>query len=132
MHVNETETPIEEMNPGIRRTVQWLRSHGFQTCDSGDGKTREHECDRPTAYVTIRVAPEKMHEEADRLFALLKAHGVDLEADYEKIAEAHAEGKLNEGDTVFLATLEAMYAPADGVAVLDLACVDDARMFPAN
>jgi hypothetical protein len=48
-------TPITgTLNPGIARLVHWLRATGFDTIDSGDGRTREHDCDRPYPYVVMR------------------------------------------------------------------------------
>lgn len=129
IHVGDHETPVGDMNPGIRRTVQWLRDNGFKTCDSGDGKTHEHECDRPIAYVTIRVDPSQLSAECDRLLLLLKDHGVDLAAEYEKMGDAYQSGTLDL-ETQSFPTLQAQYGPVDGVATLDLACVDDALMWP--
>ena len=44
-----------DINPGIRRTVEWLNAHGFRTTDSGDGVTHMAECDRGYAYVSIII-----------------------------------------------------------------------------
>lgn len=33
----------EALDPGIRKTVALLRGLGYQTCDSGDGKTKYHD-----------------------------------------------------------------------------------------
>ena len=30
----------DDLDPGIRRTVHWLRAHGFETTDSGDGVSK--------------------------------------------------------------------------------------------
>lgn len=46
---------MNEINPGIRRVVELLNANGYATCDSGDGKTRDFECDRPNGYVVVRL-----------------------------------------------------------------------------
>ena len=45
----------DDLNPGIRQTVQLLRDHGFETCDSGDGETHDRACDRPHGYVVMTI-----------------------------------------------------------------------------
>ncbi len=45
----------EKLNPGIIKVVKLLNSAGFATCDSGDGKTHEHACDRPDRYVVVKL-----------------------------------------------------------------------------
>ena len=67
------------INPGIRETVRLLRDNGFNTCDSGDGSTREFECDPGYPYVGIEVSPERLVAEADRLVGVLAAAGVVVE-----------------------------------------------------
>jgi hypothetical protein len=68
-----------DINPGIRKTVEWLRSHGFNTCDSGDGETHDHECDLPVPYVHMLVDdPDTLTSEANRLVGLLKKQGVEI------------------------------------------------------
>ena len=42
----------DTLNPGIREVVRRLREAGFQTCDSGDGSTRQFECDPGAPDVT--------------------------------------------------------------------------------
>lgn len=70
-------TPLpDNINPGILRTVQWLRSHGFDTVDSGDGKTHLYECDLPVPYVHMKVAAETMVAECRRLERLLAAEWI--------------------------------------------------------
>lgn len=90
---------IESLNPGIRVTVRRLRELGFDTIDSGDGKTHEFECDQDMPYVHIRVEPCDMLVEAHRLADAVK----------------HIAG----------ATVEASYSPADKVALLHLFGVSD-------
>lgn len=73
-------TPLDnDINPGILNTVQWLRSHGFNTVDSGDGKTHLYECDLPVPYVHILVRADDMASECKRLAALLREKGITVE-----------------------------------------------------
>jgi hypothetical protein len=103
------DTDIEEMNPGIRRTVAFLRSLGFTTTDSGDGKTHEHECDRDEPYVVMSVEePYELAREADRLCRALENHGIHVTA-------------VGEGAPA----IQASYDPANGIGVLDLMGLDD-------
>ena len=65
------------VNAGIAKVVQWLRGHGFQTTDSGDGATGDHACDLGYPYVHIPVSPVRMVAEALRLKAALEGIGID-------------------------------------------------------
>ena len=69
------------LNPGIRRTVQWLREHGYETTDSGDGVTNvgviEGALEFP--HVVIQVHPRNLVDEADRLMGDLWEAGVCIE-----------------------------------------------------
>lgn len=58
-----TSTPL---NPGIVKTVEFLRTNGFITMDSGDGETHAFECDQPYPYVHMRCAPIEMVPELHR------------------------------------------------------------------
>lgn len=64
------------LNPGIRKTVQWLNENGFKTTDSGDGETHDFECDLDFPYVHIETSPEEMVDDALRLAGLLESKGV--------------------------------------------------------
>lgn len=97
------------LNPGIRRFVALLREHCFDTTDSGDGETHDHECDRDVGYVAIRVAqPWKLTIEADRLRKLLVERGIATSP----IA----------GNAPFV---QATYDPDDGSATIELHGVHD-------
>lgn len=106
---------MRDLNPGIRRTVEWLRSIGFDTCDSGDGRTHEHPCDRDHAYVVMAVAPLALCTEAERLRRALDARGI-------RIAPI--------GDRE--PCIQASFDPGNGLAFLDLMNVDDERLGPAT
>lgn len=124
------EINYEELNPGIRQTVRWLRQLGFDTTDSGDGKTHEHECDRDCAYVTIRVDPENMAAECKRLSRELQRLGCDLTYHYNRIGEAYEAGE--DYEELKVPFLQANYSPVDDEAILDLVNVDDAFLFVKN
>ncbi len=102
---------MTDLNPGIRRTVAWLNGKGWTTTDSGDGETHDFECDRPNAYVVIRLKdPETLAVEAHRLLvALREEQGINLEA-------VNDDGRP---------CLQASYDPANGLALLDLMNVSD-------
>ena len=97
---------LGDLNPGIRKTVAWLMKHGFETCDSGDGRTNEFECDLPVPYVHILVPKSRLVEEADRLKSLLE---------YEKgIAIQPMDEEIS------FPSIQAHYNPADGSATVSL------------
>lgn len=102
-----------KLNPGIRRTVCWLRSLGFNTCDSGDGQTHEHDCDRGYPYVSMRGDPR----DADRLRRVLMQAGIPVLS----ATEAWGEG----GDQPAGVHISYTYDPADGVGVVDLGGLRD-------
>lgn len=66
-----------QLDPGIRRTVLWLRSLGCHTTDSGDGKTKPPGVgilDFP--HVVIDVEPGDLLDEVDRLTELVADLGL--------------------------------------------------------
>ena len=75
------------LDPGIARTVAWVRSKGYITTDSGDGKTKFEkgwtEDDGVLLYphVVISVRPDDLITETRRLRSLLEAeHGITIES----------------------------------------------------
>lgn len=104
------------LNPGVRRLVRVLREAGFDTCDSGDGATHDHECDRSYPYVVIRVRPAEMAEEARRLRKVLRAFGCAVDT---------AIG-MDESEPAIQAT----YDPVNDIATIDLTGVTDAALTP--
>lgn len=81
------------LDPGIEELVELLRSHGFETTDSGDGVSKPEDArvfDVPHIFAT--VASKDMVSEADRLQALLESEGYHwlVEATYSPDeADAH-------------------------------------------
>lgn len=107
---------VLDLDPGVRLAVSWLREHGFETTDSGDGVTKQASgewdesqlCDVP--HVVIRVAPEALVIEADRLEALLLGIGIRLTG---------APGEVS---------AEASYDPANRVGVIIVEHLSDALL----
>ncbi len=62
----------EELDPGIKATVELLQSEGFDTCDSGDGVSKDPE-DRAMDVPHVFVAATRydMLFEADRMLGVL-------------------------------------------------------------
>lgn len=104
---------VAELSPGVRDLVVWLRRHGFETTDSGDGSSHATgmECALPFPHVVMTVHPNVMILRAVALQTLLEGAGVDF------------------GDEDKTVTLEATYSPTDGVGTLFLGYVtsDDVR-----
>jgi hypothetical protein len=104
----------EDLNPGIRETVRLLRDNGFATCDSGDGVTREFECDIGIPYVHMTI-PDKSQliAEADRLAELLTSRGIRLEPLDEDGGKAY---------------IQADYSPGDGICAISVFGVTDSML----
>lgn len=85
---------LSTLNPGIRKTVEFLRSNGFDTIDSGDGETRTFDCDLGIPYVHIQVDPDKLVSETKRLAGLLKTVGVEVLAQNEEGTAPTIEGSF--------------------------------------
>jgi hypothetical protein len=107
------------VNPGIRKTVAWLNTHGFETVDSGDGKTHDHACDRGQPYVIIKTMPASLRNDALRLYCMLR--------DGEHLNVTLVMGPIGgEGPCI-----QASFDPHDGTAFLELMNVtDDLLFFP--
>ena len=98
------------LTPGIRKTVLWLRSHGYDTTDSGDGVTNVEagmECALDIPHVCMMTTPLKMVAASRNLLDLVTSVGIKAE-----------QGMI-----------EASYDPVSGVALLMLYGVDD-KMLP--
>lgn len=106
---------LETLNPGIRRTVALLRARGFRTCDSGDGETHEHPCDREGGYVVIQVDPARLVEEAERLVHVLSGAGVRI-----------APQELERVDGV--THIQAIYCPVERIALIDVSPIHDRQL----
>lgn len=109
---------MKNLNPGITRTVAWLREHGFNTQDSGDGATHDFECDQPIPYVHMMVKdPILLVGTVRKLERLLAERGVSLQP-------------MNEAGTA--PAIEASWNPRDGFAIVTLWNVADADLFQSS
>lgn len=106
----------DELDPGIRRLVLWLRELGFETTDSGDGKTKFEQgwtegCALAFPHVAIVCRPTEIIDGADKLLACLATAGITVTP----------EGTAGP-------TISATYDPADWSALLFLSNVSDADL----
>jgi hypothetical protein len=102
------------LNPGIRRTVMALNQAGHVTCDSGDGETGDHDCDRGTPYVSIMSTPDYLTREAVEVVEFLELNGVKVVA----------IGDESEG----VVRIQASFDPKDGTAVIDISDIHDSML----
>lgn len=85
----------EELDPGIRKTVRFLRAHGFDTTDSGDGVSKvngnldwESMGIIPFPHVNIWFPIKNVQEainEINRLHDLLNKFGIKLDGRFQNI-----------------------------------------------
>ena len=101
----------ESLNPGVRGAVRLLHQWGFETCDSGDGMTGDHECDREGAYIVIVSTPETLAWDADRLKERLEGIEIDVTP----------QGQPGP-------SVQANYCPADYMALIDLHDLSDVEL----
>lgn len=112
---------IEALDPGIRRTVLWLRQMGFETTDSGDGRSKPKDEEvEPYPHVhmvlpSLRDAPAavtKLSQALDHFgFAV-----VQFGTGGGEVVEKPIHGEV---------WLQVIHDAAIGVTVLSLAGVDD-------
>lgn len=100
------------LDPGIRRTVGWLREHDYETCDSGDGVTKGED-GRSIPHVSMIVMPATMAKMALELRTLLLDAGID-------VVEMQPDGRG--------VSIQATYDPANSVAIIDLTGLSDAAL----
>lgn len=109
-------TAISTLNPGIQKVVTLLNEHGFKTCDSGDGETHEHACDRPYGYVVIQTSADILVNESVRLMLLLRENGVLVEPI--GLNADHPDGPIG-------TCIQANYDPVNGLALIDVQNIHD-------
>jgi len=103
-----TADELDALDPGVRDLVVWLRSHGFNTTDSGDGVTKRaagntDALDVPHVFMRVDLSVH-LRAEALRLQYLLGLF-------------AHLTPQPGR--------IEASYDPANGIAILMLMGVSD-------
>ena len=107
------------LDPGIRKTVEWLVDMGFETTDSGDGKHKGQwlgEADymsQPNVF--MQTTKNDLIEEADRLHKLLIFHHRII------LDEATHD---QQGPHV-----QALFDPSDDSAIIALYNIDDSMLF---
>lgn len=105
---------LEDIDPGVRRTVEWLRAHGFDTTRSSDGQDVEH-----GPYIEFVVAQRwLMQTECERLATLLRAYGVHP-----------VPAGTNDGESVEIHGLYCPVTDEDQAARVVVYELDDARLF---
>jgi hypothetical protein len=100
----------EELDPGIRRVVQWMNEElKIETCDSGDGKSKpDMECALEFANVAAAFTSlASAQYAADRLLVAMRALGKEPD----------------QGD------IQVTYDPLNKSVLLTLMAWDDARLF---
>ncbi len=116
----------DQLNPGIRRTVQTLHLLGYTTTDSGDGKTHEHACDRDHPYVVVSGWTNSLGgarnlevSDADKIYEALESYGVEMSA----------QGMGADGWSV-PPSMQFSYDPGNRIALIDIMGVDDTMLGP--
>ncbi|MFN8525136.1 MAG: hypothetical protein U0821_18725 [Chloroflexota bacterium] len=105
---------LSTLNPGIRQVVKMLREWGYETVDSGDGATREFECDRDHPYVVIKLAQDANPlDETDRLLDSLRDVGVYVD----QIGNPDGHPWIQQS-----------YDPVTDIALIELDYLDDAGL----
>jgi hypothetical protein len=105
---------LNYLNPGIRLTVTALSAAGFDPCDSGDGETHQHECDREGPYVVLKSNGRDLTTEAADLLLFLQHNGI-------RVVQIGCEG----------VQIQATYDPVDETAIIDVAGIHDS-LLPAT
>jgi hypothetical protein len=101
---------IESIDPGLRRTVLWLKSLGFHT----EAATENDADQSGLAFVHVRTTPERLIPDADRLCKALRQIGALV-----------CKAETFEGAGCWVA---ATYEPVDSGAVLTLVGFDDSAL----
>lgn len=112
------ESDLDRLTPGIRRTVEFLVSKGFETTDSGDGCSNEGmECAMPFPNVAMTCIPTDLIFEARRLMRVLAEVGVTVEP----------LGPDEDGPQA--PHIEVNYDPSNDIGFIMLLYVDDQVLF---
>lgn len=76
--MNDDNFDPTQLDPGVRMLVSLLRQHGFETTDSGDGKSKGKDgLDVPHVHMVCHA--QLVAFEADRLHRVLSLHGVTIQ-----------------------------------------------------
>jgi hypothetical protein len=111
-----TQEDINGLDAGIRKTVLWLNSLGFKTCDSGDGsKAETMECARDYPHVVVQLDdPEALVHDTHVIVEELSKLGLE-------VLPISMEDDL---------CMQASYDPATGSAFIDIMHISDVMLPP--
>lgn len=99
---------MPDINTGIRKTVALLNAHRFVTTDSGDGETRDHDCDREFGYAVVRLQDyQHLENSTDAIAVLLAERGVVIGS---LVGQVHVQGN---------------YCPTDKCRLVDIMGIHD-------
>lgn len=115
---DQEEVDYAALAPGIRRTVRWLRSLGYETTDSGDGKANQAAgmtCAEPWGGVPM---------------VAMVLHGAPLMVFHEANYLYHTLGQFDLVGPAAPGEVQLTYSPGDGTTVLLLTGVDDDLLPP--
>jgi len=76
------EIALNELDPGVRNFVGFLRSKGFNTTDSGDGESKPEEArimPWPHVFISVPGAEQNLIPESQRLLVEMTAAGLDVQ-----------------------------------------------------
>jgi hypothetical protein len=112
---------LNDLDPGIRRTVAWLQSNGFRTTDSGDGVAKFQDGDpmegaQDFPHVVCMATASTLCAEALRMMHAVAGLGVTVVQN----------GRREPGQAEVHASMD----PVDGSAIVILVGVGDADLFP--
>lgn len=117
--MTEQNDDTDEIDPGIAKTVDWLRCCQFDVFDSSDGHGECEECgaehEEGVPFIVIFVEPTQIAFEANRLLALLRSKVVVPE--------------YNKDRPVRSIDIEAKYEPIMNFATLEITYITDAKVF---
>lgn len=124
-----------KLDPGIREVVRYLRENGFNTVDSGDGKTKFESGDwdaeelLPMPHVFIASRPNELLDDAEDLVNTMKHAGIHVSSQTEawaEIIEKYGNGPEALPDGVRPKPyIEATYDPVSGKVLIGLFYVTD-------
>jgi len=109
----------DELDPGIRETVKWLRSLGHDTTDSGDGRSKPADwyesgeaLPYPHVYIQTGLGHKCLIDTAHTLLVQLELADIDVQPQ-------NPEGKPY---------IQATYDPVNQLGIIELCNVDDALL----
>ncbi len=132
------EIDYNEIDPGVRETVKFLRANGFDTTDSGDGDHKYHHgedcaCTIPFANVAAVVDdPSELASEADRLVSLLRQLNIIVQPSGWRGADPELFGEPPDWDVNDAVEVDASYDPIQKVAVLLVLYLNDNKLASAG